>query len=74
MIGFLINLKCLEVVFQNYYYCECCYLVNFDLFSCTDKLICLVPCTFVVYSGCLVFFLCIQQWYVRIFGNRYTIF
>ena len=56
MISFLINVKCLEVVFQNYYNSECSYLVNFDLLSCSDKMICLVPCTFVVYSGCLVFF------------------
>ena len=28
MIGLLINLNCLEVVFQNYYYCECSYLVK----------------------------------------------
>ena len=32
VIGFLNSLNCLEVVFQNYYYCECFYLVNFDLF------------------------------------------
>ena len=74
MIGLLNNLNCLELVFQNYYYCECSYLVNFDLFSCTDKMICLVLCIFVVYSGCLVVFVCIQQCYVRIFGNSYTIF
>ena len=60
MNGFLIILNCLEVVFQNYYYCECFYLVNFDFFSCTDKMICLVPCTFMVYSGFLVFFVCIH--------------
>ena len=56
MIDSLNNLRCLEVVFQNCYYCESSYLVNFDLFLCTDKIIYLVPCTFVVYFGCLVVF------------------
>ena len=74
VIGFLNNLNCLEFVFQNYFYSECFYLVNFDLFSCINKMICLVLCTFVVYSGCLVDFVCIQQCYVCIFGNSYTIF
>ena len=27
----------LGVVFLNYFYCECYYLVNSGLFSCTDK-------------------------------------
>ena len=70
MIDFLNNLSCLEVVLQNYFYCGYFYLANFDLFSCTDKMICLVLCT----SDCLVVFVCIQQCYVRIFGNSYTIF
>ena len=74
MIDFLNNLSCLEKVFQSYYYCEYFYLVDFDLFLCFDKMICLVLCTFVVYSDCRVVFVCIQQCYVRIFGNSYTIF
>ena len=57
---FLNNLSCLEVVSQSYYYCENFYLVGFDLFSCFDQMICLVPCTFVVYSDYLVDFVCIQ--------------
>ena len=40
MIDFLNYLNCLEVVFQNYYYCECSYLLSFDQFSCIDKMIC----------------------------------
>ena len=37
-------------------------------------MICLIPCTFVVYSGCLVVLVCIQQCHIRIFGNSYNIF
>ena len=48
MIGFLNNLSYLEVVFQSYYYCEYFYLVNLGLFSCIEKMVCLVSCTFVV--------------------------
>ena len=54
VIDVLNNLNCLEVVFQNSVYCEYFYLLNFDLFLCIDKMICLAPCTFEVYSGCLV--------------------
>ena len=60
MIDFLNKLSCLEVVFQSYYYCECFYLLNFDLFSCIDKTICLAFCTFVVYFGCLVVFVAVS--------------
>ena len=74
MIDFLNNLSYLEVVFQSCFYCEFFYLVGFDLFSYIGKMICLVLCVFVVYSGCLVVFVCIQQCYVRVFGNSYTIF
>ena len=74
MIDFLNNLNCLEVVFRNYYYCECFYWVNFDLSLCAGEMICLVLCTFVVYFDFHAVFFCIQQCYVSIFGNSYTIF
>ena len=73
MIGFLNNLSYLGVVFQSSYHCGYFYLVDFDLFLCIDKMICLVLCTFVVYSDYLAVFVCIQQCYVRIFKNSYTI-
>ena len=74
MFDSLNNLSCLEVVFQSYYFCEYFYLVYFDLFSCIDKMICLVLYTFVVYFDCLVVFFCLQQGYDRIFNKIYTIF
>ena len=49
-------------------------LVNFEPFSCIGRMICLVLCAFLVYFGCLAVFVGIQQCYVRIFDNSYTIF
>ena len=73
MIGFLSNLNYLGVVYQScYYYVYFC-LVNFDPFSCIDRMIYLVLCTFAVYFGYLVVFVYIRQCCVRIFGNNYTI-
>ena len=57
VIHFLNNLNYLEVVLQNYYYCERFYLVNFGHFTYIDKMICLVLCTFVVYLFILVILL-----------------
>ena len=74
VIGFLNNWNYLEVVYQScYYYVYFC-LVNFGLFSCIDRMIYLVLCTFLVCSGYLVAFVYIRQYCVRIFGNNYTIF
>ena len=54
MIGFLSNLNYLGVVYQScFYYVYFC-LVNFDPFSCIDRTIYLVLCTFAVYFGYLV--------------------
>ena len=50
------NLSCLEVVFLNCYYYICFCLVEFGLFSCTDRMFYLVLCTFEIYSDCLVVF------------------
>ena len=66
MIGFSNNLNYLEVVFQNYYYYECFYLINFGLYSCIDKMICLVFCTFVVYFSYLSV--------LSTFGNTVSVF
>ena len=74
VIGFLSNSNCLEVVFQSYYYCVFFCFVDFGLFSCTDRIIYSVFCTFVVYSDYPVVFVYIRQYCVRIFGNNYTIF
>ena len=74
MIRFLNKLNYLEVVFQSCYYCVYFCLVDFGLFSCTDRMIYSVLCNFVVYSDCLVAFVYILQYCVRIFGNNYTIF
>ena len=62
------NFSYLEVVFLNYYYYECFHWVNFDLFSCIDKMIYLVLYIFVVCFNYLVVFVCIRQCCVRIFG------
>ena len=49
MIGFLSDLNCLRVVYQScYYYVYFC-LVNFDPFSCIDRMMFLVLCTFVFF-------------------------
>ena len=51
MIGFLSDLNCLRVVYQScYYYVYFC-LVNFDPFSCIDRMMFLVLCTFVFFFG-----------------------
>ena len=74
VIDFLSNLSCLEVVFLNcYYYIYFC-LVDFGLFSCIDRMIYLVLCDFEVYSDCLVVFVYIRNYCVRIVGNNYTVF
>ena len=73
VIDFLNNLSCLEVVFQSYYYCVYSCLVGFDLFSYIDRMTYLVLCAFEVYSDCLVVFVYIRQYCVRIVGNNYTI-
>ena len=73
MIDFLNNLSCLEVVFQRYFYCVYSCLVGFDLFSYIDRMTYLVLCAFEVYSDCLVVFVYIRQYCVRIVGNNYTI-
>ena len=73
MIGFLSNLNYLGVVYQScYYYVYFC-VVNFDLFSCIGRMICLVLCVFAVCFDCLVVFVYIRQYCVRIFDNNYTI-
>ena len=73
MIAFLSNLNYLGVVYQScYYYVYFC-LVNFDPFSCIDRMIHLVLCTFAVCSGYLVVFVYIRHCCIRIFGNNYTI-
>ena len=74
VIDFLNNLGYLEVVFLNYYYYIFFCLVGFDLFSYIDRMTYLVLCAFEVYSDCLVVFVYIRQYYVRIVGNNYTIF
>ena len=74
VIGFLSNLSYLEVVFLNYYYYIYFCLVDFDLFSCIDRMIYLVLCAFEVYSDYLVVFVYIRRYCVRIVGNNYTIF
>ena len=74
VIDFLCNLSCLEVVFLNcYYYIYFC-LVDYGLFSCIDRMIYLVFCAFEVYSDCLVVFVYIRKYCVRIDGDNYTIF
>ena len=65
MIGFLNSLNCLEVVFNNYYDCECSYLVNFDLFPCTDKMICLVPV--------LLWFILVVLLFLSAFSNAMSV-
>ena len=70
--GFSKNSSCLEVVFQSCYYCVYFCLVDFDLFSCIDRMIHLDLCIFVVYFGCLAVFVYIRQYCVRIVGNNYT--
>ena len=72
MIDFLNSLSDLEAVFLNcYYYIYLC-LVGFDYFSYIDRMTYLVLCAFEVYSGCLVVFVYIRQYCVRIVGNNYT--
>ena len=73
VIDFLNNLSYLEVVLLNYYYYICFCLVGFDLFSYIDRMTYLVLCAFEVYSDCLVVFVYIRQYCVRIVGNNYTI-
>ena len=74
VIEFSCNWYCSEVVFLNcYYYIYFC-LVDFDLFSCIDRTIYLVLYAFEVYSDCLVVFVYIRKYCVRIVGNNYTIF
>ena len=70
----LCNKSCLEVVFLNCYYDICFCLVDFGLFSCIDRMICLVLCAFEVYFDCLSVFVYIRKYCVRIVGNNYTIF
>ena len=72
MIDSLKSLSYLEVVFFIYYYYICFYLVGFDLFSYIDRMTCLVLCAFEVYSDCLVVFVYIRQYCVRIVGKNYT--
>ena len=74
MIDFLSNLSYLEVVLLNYYYYIYFCLVSFGLFSCIDRMIYLVLCAFEVYSGCLVVFVYIRRYCVRIVGSNYTNF
>ena len=62
--------SCLEVVFLSCCYSEHFCLINFDLSSSIDKKICLVLFVFVVYLGCLVGFMCLQQCYVHICDNN----
>ena len=74
VIDSLCNLYSSERVFLN-----CCYyiyfcLVDFDLFSCIERIIYLVLNAFEVYSDCLVVFVYIRRYCVRIVGNNYTIF
>ena len=69
MIDFLNNLSYMEVVFLNYYYYIYFYLVGFDLFSYIGRMTYLVLYAF----DCLVVFVYIRQYCVRIFGNKYTI-
>ena len=74
VIDFMCNLSCLKVVFLNcYYYIYYC-LVDYGLFSCFGRMIYLVLCTFEVYSDCLVVFVYIRKYCVRIVGNNYTSF
>ena len=74
VIDSLCNLSCSEVVFLNcYYYIFFC-LVDFGLFSCIDRMIYLVLCASEVYFDCLVVFVYIRKYCVRIVGNNYTVF
>ena len=74
VIDSLCNLCCSEVVFLNcFYYIYFC-LVDFGLFSCIDRTINLVLYAFEVYSDCLVVFVYIRKYCVRIVGKNYTIF
>ena len=73
VIGFSSSSSCLEVVFQSCYYCVYFCLVDFDLFSCTDRMIYLVLCIFMACFDCLAVFGYIRQYCVRIVGNNYTI-
>ena len=74
MIDSSCNLCYSEVVFLNCYYCIYFCLVDFGLFSCIDRTIYLVPYSFEVYSDCLVVFVYVRKYCVRIVGNNYTIF
>ena len=74
VIDFLSNLSYLEVVFLNYYYYINICLVDFDLFTCIDRMICLILCAFEVYFDCLVVFVYIRRYCVRIVGSKCTIF
>ena len=74
VIDFLCNLSFLEVVFLNYYYYIYFFLVDFNLFSCIDRMIYLVVCAFEVYSDCLVVFVYIRRYCVRVVGSNCTIF
>ena len=74
VIEFSCNWHSSEVVFLN---CCCCIhfcSVDFDLFSCTDRMIYLVLYIFEVCFDCPVVFVYIQKYYVRIVGNNYTSF
>ena len=74
VIDSLCNWCCSEVVFLNCYnYIYFC-TVYFDLFSCIDRTIYLVLYSFEVYSDCLVVFVYIRRYFVRIVGNNYIIF
>ena len=74
VIDSLCNLCCSEVVFLNcYYYIYFC-LADFGLFSCIDRTIYLVLYAFELYSDCLVVFVYIRKYCVRIIGNNYTTF
>ena len=74
VIDSLCNWCCSEVVFLNcYYYIYFC-SVGFDLFSCIGRTIYLGLYAFEVSSDCLVDFVYIRRYCVRIVGNNYTIF
>ena len=61
VIDFMSSSSFLEVVFQSCYYCVYFCLVYFDLFSCTERMIYLDLCVFVVYFDCLAVFVYIRQ-------------
>ena len=74
VIGFLCNLSYLEVVLLNcYYYIHFC-SVDSGLFSCLIERLIWFFCAFEIYSDCLVVFVYIRKYCVRIVGNNYTSF